>query len=98
MRNQYQPLPWTDFYDSMEKIDDMIPLYTAGTEGHLFLCLHGAGHSAQSFALMASLMKAKGNTVIAFDWRGHGEHVRENESEMSELTLIDEAIQVITYV
>mmetsp|Transcript_1325 Transcript_1325/g.1804 ORF Transcript_1325/g.1804 Transcript_1325/m.1804 type:complete len:199 (-) Transcript_1325:685-1281(-) len=97
MSAQYDPLPWTDFFDSVEKINDMVPIYTAGTEGHIFVCLHGAGHSAMSFASFAEKMKATG-TVIAFDWRGHGDHAREDESNMSQETLIADAIEVLQYV
>ena len=57
LRNQYMPLPWTDFFDTMEMINDRVPVYTAGTEGHVFVCMHGAGHSALSFARFAEIMK-----------------------------------------
>ena len=90
-------MPWTDFFDSTEKINDVIPLYIAGTEGHVFVCLHGAGHSAMSFALLAEKLKPT-STVVAFDWRGHGEHVREDETNMSQETLINDTIEVLTYV
>lgn len=73
LRQQYDPLPWTDFFDTTEKINDVVPIYTAGSQGHVFVCLHGAGHSAMSFAVLAEKLKAT-STVVAFDWRGHGEH------------------------
>jgi protein phosphatase methylesterase 1 len=55
----------------MEKIDGVLPLFTAGKSGLIFLCLHGAGHSAMSFAALAEKLKVK-HTVMAFDFRGHG--------------------------
>lgn len=55
----------------MEKIDGVIPLFTAGKAGLIFLCLHGAGHSAMSFAALAEKLKNR-HTVMAFDFRGHG--------------------------
>ena len=55
----------------MEKINDVVPLYTAGTEGHVFVGMHGAGHSAMSFASVAEQIKQQA-TFLAFDWRGHG--------------------------
>lgn len=97
VRSQYDPLPWTDFFDSVEKINGMVPLYTAGTQGHIFVCMHGAGHSAMSFAMVAAQLKAE-NTVIAFDWRGHGEHVREDETNMTSEILISDALEVLAYV
>lgn len=71
----YDPLEWEYFYDSLEMIcDDKVPLYSAGTKGHVILCLHGAGHSALSFAHLAKLLKSEENDSIccAFDFRGHG--------------------------
>jgi hypothetical protein len=41
----------------MEMLNDTIPIFHAGTKGHVFLCLHGAGHSALSFAALAKIMK-----------------------------------------
>ena len=57
LRNQYDPLPVTDFFDSTEMINNTIPIYIAGTQGHVFVCLHGAGHSAMSFAVAAEKLK-----------------------------------------
>lgn len=82
VRSQYDPLPWTDFYDRTERINGIVPIYFAGTEGHVFVCLHGAGHSAMSFGMVALTLKAT-STVVAFDWRGHGEHYCEDETNMS---------------
>ena len=55
---KYDPASWDQFYDTTEMLDGVIPIYYAGSKGHVFLCLHGAGHSAQSFAVLAKLMKA----------------------------------------
>lgn len=40
-----------------------------------------------SFAMVAESLKAT-NTVAAFDWRGHGGHFREDETNMSQEQLI----------
>jgi len=45
---------------------------------------------------MASLMKDQ-HTVCAFDWRGHGDHFREDETMMSTETLIADALEVLEY-
>ena len=97
LRNQYDPLPMTDFFDSTEMINGTIPIYTAGTQGHVFVCLHGAGHSAMSFAVAAEQLK-RTSTVVAFDWRGHGSHTREDEADMKQETLIADTIEVLTFV
>lgn len=78
LRNQYEPLEWSDFFDSREMINDQVPVYVAGNQGHVYLCLHGAGHTALSFAALAEQLKSA-STVVAFDWRGHGDHRCENE-------------------
>jgi protein phosphatase methylesterase 1 len=78
-------------------IGGVVPLYKAGTTGHLFICLHGAGHSAMSFAALAERMK-KDNTFYAFDFRGHGTHICENETDLRQETLIADTILVMEYV
>ena len=79
-------------------IDDIVPVYTAGNQGHVFLCLHGCGHSAMSFAVLARELKNRGSTVVAFDWRGHGKHYREDEADLSENTLINDTLHVLNFV
>lgn len=78
-------------------IGDVVPLYKAGDSGHMFVCLHGAGHSAMTFAAVAERLK-KDNTVYAFDFRGHGQHFCENETDLSEDTLINDTLKVLMHV
>jgi protein phosphatase methylesterase 1 len=59
--------------------------------------MHGAGHSALSFAALAKHLKTT-STVAAFDFRGHGDNHSENETDLSEETLINDAILVIKHV
>lgn len=93
----YEPMEWKDFFDSMEKINGLVPLYTAGNRGHVFLCMHGAGHSALSFAALAKYLKVD-SIVAAFDFRGHGGNHSENETDMSEETLVNDAVEIVRYV
>lgn len=46
--SQFDPLSWDKFFDQKDMIcDGKIPLCIAGNgSGHVFLCLHGAGHTA----------------------------------------------------
>lgn len=60
------------------------------------MCLHGAGHSALSFAVFAKHLKEHGR-VFAFDFRGHGDHTCENETDMSQETLIRDTLEIIAY-
>ncbi len=97
MKDQYSPLEWNEFFDSVELINGVVPIYKAGSCGHMFVCLHGAGHSAMSFAALAEKMK-KDSTMFAFDFRGHGSHICENETDLSEDTLINDTINVLNHV
>jgi protein phosphatase methylesterase 1 len=78
-------------------VNETVPVYIAGSEGHLFVCMHGAGNSAMTFAALAEKLKGT-NTIAAFDWRGHGGHSREDESNMSTDTLIQDAIEVLNHI
>lgn len=60
-------------------IDGTVPLYRAGTQGSLFVCMHGAGHSSLSYAVLAEKLKID-SIVFAFDFRGHGDHYCDNET------------------
>jgi protein phosphatase methylesterase 1 len=46
-------------------------VFRAGNDGAIFFCIHGAGHSALSFANLAKEVKQFG-TLIAYDFKGHG--------------------------
>lgn len=91
LQKEYDPLSWNDFFDSKEMVNGHTPVYIAGTEGHLFFCLHGAGHSAMTFAALAEKLKAQ-NIVVAFDFRGHGENTTEDQNDCSQETLIDDSL------
>jgi|TARA_B110000285_G_C15046265_1_gene574480 protein phosphatase methylesterase 1 len=97
---KYEPAEWTEFFDSREMLNEVVPIYHAGTGGHVFLCLHGAGHSALSFAALARILKGDKykSTCVSFDFRGHGSHFCENEQELSQQNLINETIAVIQHI
>ena len=81
-------------------LDDKVPVYYAGTQGHVFLCLHGAGHSALSFASLAKILKGPNynSSCVSFDFRGHGNHYCDNENELTVANLIEETIRIIKHV
>jgi len=100
LSSKYDPAPWSDYFDTKELIDGKVPVYHAGSRGHVFLCLHGAGHSALSFAALAKIMKDEpyNSTVVAFDFRGHGDYYCEDETLLTQENLINETITAIKYV
>eukprot|EP01016_Furgasonia_blochmanni_P052478 TRINITY_DN8372_c0_g1_i1.p1 TRINITY_DN8372_c0_g1~~TRINITY_DN8372_c0_g1_i1.p1 ORF type:complete len:491 (-),score=118.50 TRINITY_DN8372_c0_g1_i1:17-1366(-) len=90
----YSPLKWEDYYDSMEYLEDGTTLYVGGKEGPLFVMLHGAGHSALSFACVAKEIKKFG-IAAAFDFRGHGSSKKEGDpKDLSAETLVADALYV----
>lgn len=64
--------------------------------GPVFVCLHGAGHSAQSFACLAGEIKKFG-TAVAFDFRGHGQSKVESK-DLHIDTLIKDTLNVLEHV
>lgn len=60
--------------------------------------MHGAGHSAMSFAVMADRLKREGHTVAGFDFRGHGGHEMQDVDDFSLLTLTKEALAVVEFI
>jgi len=44
--SSYSPAIWSDYYDSMEYLEDGTSVFIAGNACPVFLCVHGAGHSA----------------------------------------------------
>jgi protein phosphatase methylesterase 1 len=60
------------------------------------VCLHGAGHSALSFAPLAGVnIKYR---LIAFDYRGHGYNTMSEGEDLSQETLIKDTIQVLNFI
>lgn len=64
-------MAWEGYFDEMYYLEDGTSVFRAGNEGALYFCIHGAGHSALSFALLAKEVKKFG-MLVAFDLKGHG--------------------------
>ena len=61
----------------------------------MFFCIHGAGHSALSFATLAREVKQFGS-IFAYDLKGHGFSKKEvGDGDYSIETLNAEAIEVL---
>jgi protein phosphatase methylesterase 1 len=69
-------------------------LYWKGDNGPSILCLHGAGHSAQSFAPLAKMNDRY--RIISFDFRNHG--FNESTGELSQEILISDTIKVLEFI
>ena len=68
------------------------PVYMSGEEGPIFLCCHGAGHSAMSFAMLSMEIK-KFARLASFDFRGHGNsQVTEDAENLGIENLVTDAL------
>ena len=84
----YSPLPWNHCFSQQLDIKvsdtDSFHVYTLGTEGPVVLFLHGGGHSALSWSLLAeSLVRSLNCRVLALDSRGHGTSATADEADLS---------------
>lgn len=91
---KHAPIDGRKLWDSIEYLEDGTPLYTMGKQSCIFFCIHGAGHSALSFTLLAQELQEFAS-CISYDIRGHGfsEH-GEGEKDLSIETLTDDCIRV----
>lgn len=62
---------------------DTFRLYLSGTEGPVIYCLHGAGYTGLTWALVAFSLKEKPFRVAAVDLRGHGETQTSDPKDLS---------------
>eukprot|EP00298_Acanthocystis_sp_HF-20_P010081 c18664_g1_i2.p1 GENE.c18664_g1_i2~~c18664_g1_i2.p1 ORF type:complete len:350 (-),score=119.19 c18664_g1_i2:28-1077(-) len=100
----YSPLNWTNYFDEEKFIEipstgDIFHLYSCNPplkDGIVFLCLHGASHSALSWATTAKEIKAlKSGGVLAIDFRGHGQTKTKDDTDLSVNTLVNDIGHVL---
>lgn len=94
MKGKCTPIDGRKMWDKIEYLEDGTPIYTTGHEPCVFFCIHGAGHSALSFTLLAHELQEFATTV-SYDIRGHGysKHA-DGDADMSIETLTSDAIKV----
>ena len=92
----FAPISWKNYYDDMIYMEDGTSIYLAGSKGHVFICLHGAGYSGASYALFAKEV-SKFATVAAFDFRGHGLNKMQDVEDMSSDKLVADSIAVFDF-
>ena len=87
----FNPIDGRSHWDSIEYLADGTPVYFKGKETCIFFCIHGAGHSALSFTLLAQELQEFAS-VLSYDIRGHGysKHAA-GEADLSINTLIADA-------
>jgi len=95
----YSPLSWEPYYDKSRDVkvpdsEDVFRVYEGGSGPFCYVLLHGGGHSAMSWAVVASHLRQHAQ-VFAFDMRGHGFSQVQNESDLSIGTLSDDVVRVV---
>lgn len=99
----FSPLPWDAYFDKKLKIKnspdsiDTFTVYTAGVndgKNPIFVFVHGAGHTALSFALTARKLK-NFFFCAAFDMRGHGETEVADHQNFELDTLAEDAVKIV---
>jgi protein phosphatase methylesterase 1 len=96
------PRRWQEVFDERLTVSvegDEFCCYTAGLKRartHDVVCvfLHGGGHCALSWGLVADIVK-KSCGVVAFDSRGHGESRCEDEADLSAEMQVADATAVV---
>eukprot|EP00735_Rhodelphis_limneticus_P010419 TRINITY_DN3162_c0_g1::TRINITY_DN3162_c0_g1_i1::g.3688::m.3688 TRINITY_DN3162_c0_g1::TRINITY_DN3162_c0_g1_i1::g.3688 ORF type:complete len:400 (+),score=35.55,sp/Q9BIB3/PPME1_CAEEL/46.73/9e-92,Abhydrolase_6/PF12697.2/6.8e-31,Abhydrolase_5/PF12695.2/1.7e-12,Abhydrolase_1/PF00561.15/1.2e-11,Lipase_3/PF01764.20/1.3e-05,PGAP1/PF07819.8/0.00012,DUF2305/PF10230.4/0.0003,DLH/PF01738.13/0.0082,DLH/PF01738.13/89,Ser_hydrolase/PF06821.8/0.0018,Esterase/PF00756.15/0.0029,Chlorophyllase2/PF12740.2/0.0018,LC len=96
-KKEYAPDSWNAYFDKSEDVkiaSGVFRVYTAGTEGPLFLMLHGGGHAALTWAMVAGIIKNKVR-VVAYDARAHGDTEVEQENDMSTEQQVNDCVALM---
>ncbi|KAJ1976007.1 Protein phosphatase methylesterase 1 [Dimargaris xerosporica] len=102
--NGHTPVSWEPYFDERQVVSiagtqNRFVVYTSlRCNGPLFVFHHGAGHGALAFALVAQLIRQRYPveiSLVAYDCRGHGDTVTENDSDLSLATLAQDLQDVI---
>jgi len=76
-KKDFSPVGWNEYFETEKDVyigENKFHLYAIGSSGPLLLLLHGAGHSALSWAVFAKTIQTYCDCqIIAMDFRGHGE-------------------------
>jgi protein phosphatase methylesterase 1 len=100
LEEDFSPRSWSEVFEEKTHVkfdEDNFCCYLAGfTNGPSIVCvmLHGGGHCALSWALVADKLKSHCG-VIAFDARGHGESSCKDERDLSADVQVADAVAVV---
>ena len=87
MKKADSPIDWKKYFPHQIFIDKQIPIYYNNTnKGPILFCLHGAGHSALSFSLLAEL--SNNYRLASYDFRAHAYNTTQPEDDLSMATLV----------
>eukprot|EP01102_Stenamoeba_stenopodia_P015208 TRINITY_DN5164_c0_g1_i1.p1 TRINITY_DN5164_c0_g1~~TRINITY_DN5164_c0_g1_i1.p1 ORF type:complete len:363 (+),score=53.41 TRINITY_DN5164_c0_g1_i1:118-1206(+) len=96
------PISWNHYFDTQEMItiegtENQFRVYETSVQNPsaTLVMLHGAGHSALSWALATKELKKLSYRVLAIDMRAHGGTATTNDSDLSVETLCKDVIDAI---
>ncbi|KAI9501524.1 Protein phosphatase methylesterase 1 [Coemansia spiralis] len=99
-----KPLPWSNYFEDKQNVsvgDTHFNVYSSGmanTSGPVFVFHHGAGHSGLTFGLVSQYIYNSDPshiTVVAPDFRGHGDTIGENQDNLSLDRLVDDLAGIV---
>lgn len=100
------PLPtWDEFFEKCEDIkprldsSDTFRVYSSGSSGPVLFLLHGAGHTALSWACFTRLLRdgSPALRVFAYDARGHGATQCADSTTLTAEALTEDGIAIVQY-
>uniref|UniRef100_A0A3P9QBC7 Protein phosphatase methylesterase 1 n=1 Tax=Poecilia reticulata TaxID=8081 RepID=A0A3P9QBC7_POERE len=72
-KKDFTPLLWSQYFETIEDVENIFRLYCSGSSGPVLLLLHGGGHSALSWAVFTAVICSRISCrVVAMDLRAHG--------------------------
>lgn len=104
----FSPISWDTCFDTFSDVplpsrNGTWRIYSAGISTNsstppplVVVCLHGGGHSALSWALVAQNLKAH-VPVIAFDARGHGHSLAAEDLQLDAQTQVMDTVELLRY-
>ena len=97
LAKDYSAVDGRPMWDSVEFLEDGTPVYMKGKNTCIFMCIHGAGHSAMSFTMLAQEVQDFAST-LSYDIRGHGFSKHQaGEDDLSIGTLVEDSYKVFEY-
>ncbi|OHT07361.1 Clan SC, family S33, methylesterase-like serine peptidase [Tritrichomonas foetus] len=89
--------PWSKYWDKKEMIEvpgrgSFNTYSNEGKSNYVIVCVHGAGHSALSFSLFASLLKGAFK-IFAYDLKCHGDTPGDESKDLGINSLVDDLIE-----
>ena len=105
--DKYKPLKYSKFFEKQKYITTKNGKYCCYINGSknkdlIFVCIHGAGHSGLSYALLSKLLIMNNENdsnkyqIFTFDQRGHGNSIVNDEYNMSKDNLVNDIIDVLS--